>query len=72
MLLILCGGAGVTDYRLYLLDHRGRIMRAVDIACADDAVALDRAAAVARGQPAELWDRARMVGRIGVAEAPKE
>lgn len=54
----------MADYRLYLLDARGRITRAVEFACEGDVEALQRGAILSQGQPAELWQRARKIGQV--------
>lgn len=61
----------MSDYRLYLLDHQGRIVRAVEIACTGDAEALEQSARLAQGGPAELWERARKVGEIAAVGEPQ-
>ena len=61
----------MTDYRLYFLDGQGRITRAVDVDCGGDAQALEKAEGLTKGQPGELWQRARLVGKVGVVRTPE-
>jgi hypothetical protein len=51
----------MAEYRLYLLDGRGRIMRAIEFSCEDDETALQEADRRRSGQPAELWQLGRFV-----------
>lgn len=55
---------GSLDYRLYLLDREGRIVRAEIIRCADDPEAVTAARHRAAEGPysTELWFRSRRVG----------
>lgn len=52
------------DYRLYFLDERGHIGGVVELACADDDEAAERAQAHSDGRPMELWRRDRQVRRF--------
>ncbi len=51
----------MAEYRLYLLDRGGRIMRAVAFTCEDDEAAVQMAESHCAGQPAELWQLGRFV-----------
>jgi hypothetical protein len=53
-------------YRIYLLRNDGRIFKAMDAECASDADALATAARLQQeqGKSVEVWERARMVGRL--------
>jgi hypothetical protein len=42
-------------YRAYVLDEDGRIRRAIELDCADDATALEEARQYADGHDVELW-----------------
>ena len=51
-------------YRLYLMSGDGHILRAVELTCENDSEALEQAEGLAQGQAAELWNQARLVGRL--------
>jgi len=51
-------------YRIYFLDERGRIVRAEDIDCADDADASAQARARRHPHPIEIWQRNRLAGVV--------
>ena len=55
------------DYRLYVLDEAGRVRSRIDLECASDEDACQRARAAAQSQRVELWQGQR---RIGTFEAP--
>lgn len=57
------------DYRIYFLNAQGRITRALELSCAGDAEAMEEAAVHADGYDIELWERARLVGRIAKTES---
>jgi hypothetical protein len=57
-------GPPVLDYRLFYL-RGGHIARADEFYAEGDSAALDQANARRGDQPAELWNRARMVARLG-------
>ncbi len=48
-------------YRLYYLNPKGGIRRAVELACDTDAAAIDLVAQHVDGHAMELWDRDRVV-----------
>ena len=54
----------MAEYRLYHVGRNGRLSRAHDLVCADDAEAIRVAAQHAKGLDLELWDRGRLVKRI--------
>ncbi len=56
--------AGSLDYRLYLLNGEGRIVRAEVVECASEAEAVEVARDRARRGPysTELWFRSRRIG----------
>lgn len=64
--------AGPLDYRLYLLDQEGRILRAEVIRCAGDkeAVTLARERAARGLYATELWLRSRRIGYYPHAGRP--
>lgn len=43
------------EYNAYVLDDEGHIVRRIDLLCADEATAKDRAAALVDGHDIELW-----------------
>ena len=57
----------MANYRLYLMDHRGHIQRAVEMDCDDDGGAVRLAEEASEIVGAELWQGARLVRRF---EAP--
>ncbi|THD77917.1 MAG: hypothetical protein E7812_12025 [Phenylobacterium sp.] len=57
----------MTAYRLYLLAKTGRIERALDLECADDAQAIREAETRAAGALAELWSGKRIVKKFSAA-----
>ena len=50
------------DYRIYVLDHRGRIRSRVDLDCQEDAEAVAVVAGHQNDHGLELWDGRRQVG----------
>ena len=54
-------------YRLYFLDREGRIRRAMDLDCDDDAEAVQAMEARDEGGGMELWEAARLVKKVGGA-----
>ncbi len=55
-------------YRIYRLDHTGHIEGPpLALTCASDADAVDQGMAWSGGMQAEVWEAARLVGRIGGA-----
>ena len=61
------GVAAVIAYRLYLMTRTGRIERAFDLECEDDAQAIREAQTRAAGAMAELWSGKRLVKKLGDA-----
>ena len=59
----------MAHYRLYFLNEGGSIWRAVDLDCADDAAAMHEAGKHLSEWSLELWQGARMVGRLTAGEA---
>lgn len=57
------------DYRLYVLNADGRIMRVHETNCVDDSTALVEAEALGHSHSVEVWDRARRVGEVAAAHA---
>ena len=58
------------DYRLYFLDLAGHIRGVVELACADDDEATQRARLYGDGRPMELWNRERPVRTFTGDEGP--
>ena len=55
----------MTDYRIYPLDDRGRLVSSFGANCRDDAAACAYArTALKEGAQAEVWSGARCVGRV--------
>jgi len=54
----------MADYRLYLIGPNGRISRAIELDCRDDAHAFEVVREHHLGVRGELWQQARMVGEI--------
>lgn len=52
------------EYRLYILNEQGGIVRSVDFACLHDAEAIEMARDRCGGADAELWQYAPVVARI--------
>ena len=59
----------MAHYRLYFLNEGGTSWRAVDLDCADDAAAMHEAGKHLSEWSLELWQGARMVGRLTAGEA---
>ncbi len=56
------------EYRIFLLNEGGHIVRRIDIECRDDAAALVRARwEVPPEHRAEVWQGSRMVGPMPAA-----
>ena len=59
------GGQIVRSYRLYVLDRDGHVKEAPQIIeCKDDDEAIQRARQSLAGKPIEIWDGARIVGKL--------
>ena len=52
------------NYRLFWLDHAGKIIGFDVISADDDATALETAERMKGSNAAELWDRDRMIARL--------
>lgn len=59
----------MVDYRLYFIDARGHIGGVVELACADDEEAAERAQTYSDGRPMELWNRDRQVRRFAANDS---
>ena len=49
------------DFRAYILDRDGHIERRVDLICADEEAARERASQLAQASDVELWQRDRRI-----------
>ena len=49
------------EYRIYLMDPDGHIVRRVDLLCPNDEAAKERATALVDGHYVELWQRDRRI-----------
>jgi hypothetical protein len=58
------GGCGVASYRVYFLNDKGRIVRAIELASQTDEEAVEQTRQLVDGQAVELWERARLIGRF--------
>ena len=52
------------DYSLYILRRSGRLVREIEVECANDADAIDLAQQLVDGYDVELWQLDRMIGRF--------
>ncbi len=55
----------MASYRLYFLDASGHIQSARELEAASDEAALESCQRLIHGQRGELWNRSRLVKRIG-------
>ena len=61
------------EYRIFFWDHEGHISRSMVIDRESDAEAMAEAAAHLKKHPAiEVWQLARMVGRLRMAPSPSK
>jgi hypothetical protein len=63
----------MADYRCYLVNSLDQIQSATALECAEDSEAMLQAGALARSQSltVEIWNGARLVGRVPKAETPR-
>jgi hypothetical protein len=52
------------QYRAYVVGPEGRIKLRVDLFCADDDAAIERAKALVEGQEVELWHLGRKIAEF--------
>ena len=65
--------AGKRAYRIYRIEETGRIETPpVEICCADDTEAIDRAKQVLDGADLEVWNLARLVVRLKRLDEPNK
>jgi hypothetical protein len=55
------------QYRLYVLDYGFQIIESHDFAARDDISALERGMFLSATNPVEIWEKSRLVARIGMA-----
>jgi hypothetical protein len=55
---------GMFEYRIYCLDHEGRISKVHEVEADDDAAALAQARALNHSGACDVWNRDRFVGRV--------
>jgi hypothetical protein len=61
----------MAHYRIYMLDHKHRIVTGSDADCPDDEAALAWAATtLGTDVRAEVWQRQRIVGRVSNVSVP--
>ena len=53
-------------YRIYVLDCRLQILEGHDFVARDDITALDRGMSFSAANPVEIWEKRRLVARIGM------
>ncbi|HKP24870.1 MAG TPA: hypothetical protein VJV39_13465 [Dongiaceae bacterium] len=63
----------MADYRCYLVNNLDQIQSATDMECAEDSEAMMQAGALAQTQSltVEIWNGARLVGRVPQAETSR-
>jgi hypothetical protein len=57
-------GTFMRGYRAYLLDKTGHVVKAVELACPDDAAAVNSAQQLVDGHDVEVWELARKVALL--------
>ena len=60
---------GAMEYKLYFLDDNGRIGQRIDLECAKDEHAVERAVALSDRRAMELWRGPRMIKAFAEASA---
>ena len=63
----------MADYRCYLVNSLDQIQSARELQCTEDSEAMLQAGELASGQSldVEIWNGARLVGRVPRAEPPR-
>jgi hypothetical protein len=63
----------MADYRCYLVNSLDQIQSATELQCEEDSEAMLQAGALARSQSliVEIWNGARLVGRVPRAETQR-
>jgi hypothetical protein len=67
------GKTAMADYRCYLVNNLDQIQSATEMQCAEDSEAMLQAGALAQTQSltVEIWNGARLVGRVPRAETQR-
>jgi hypothetical protein len=67
------GKTAMADYRCYLVNNLDQIESATELQCAEDSEAMLQAGALAQSQSltVEIWNGARLVGRVPRAETQR-
>jgi hypothetical protein len=67
------GKTAMADYRCYLVNSLDQIQSATELECAEDSEAMLQAGALAQSQSltVEIWNGARLVGRVPRAETQR-
>src|SRR5688500_8125450 len=67
------GKTAMADYRCYLVNSLDQIQSATELQCAEDSEAMVQAGALAQSQSltVEIWNGARLVGRVPRAETQR-
>jgi hypothetical protein len=63
----------MADYRCYLVNSLDQIQSATNLQCEEDSEAMLQAGAIAQSQSltVEIWNGARLVGRVPRVETPR-
>jgi len=63
----------MADYRCYLVNNLDQIQSATELQCEEDSEAMRQAGALAQAQSliVEIWNGARLVGRLPRAETSR-
>ena len=56
------------QYKLYYLNHAGKIFSARDVTCVEDMDAVDMATSLLNGHDIEVWQGARRIAHVKASE----
>jgi hypothetical protein len=59
------------DYSLYILGRSGRLVREIEVECANEIAAIDLAQQWVNGYDVELWQLDRMIARFSRVRQPQ-
>ena len=59
------------DYSLYILGRSGRLVREIEVECADESAAIDLVQQWVNGYDVELWQLDSMIARFSRAQEPQ-
>ena len=59
------------DYSLYILGRSGRLVREIEVECANESAAIDLAQQWVNGYDVELWQFDRMITRFSRVQEPQ-